>query len=86
MSDELYRVVLKGYQAGKGEYYVELDFAKQFKISPEKARELLSSAPTIIKNNITLEKANQYKKVMDKIGVTCEIESTKFNITDLSLE
>lgn len=66
MSDEVYSVILKGYQAGKGEYYVEEDFAKLFKITPEKA--------------------NQYKKAIDKTVASCEVENTKFNTSELSLE
>lgn len=86
MPDDLYRVVLNGYQTGKGEYYIEVDLAKLFKITPEKARELLKSAPTIIKENLSLEKANQYKKAIDKTGASCDVENTKFNTSELSLE
>jgi len=39
MSDEHYKVVLKGYTSSKGEHYIEEDLAKLFKISPEKAKE-----------------------------------------------
>lgn len=86
MSDEVYSVVLKGYQTGKGEYYVEEDFAKLFKITPEKAKKLLNSAPKVIKENLSLEKANQYKKAIDQTGARCEVENTKFNTGELSLE
>ncbi|MFW2374288.1 MAG: ribosomal protein L7/L12 [Gammaproteobacteria bacterium] len=86
MSDDDYSVVLKGYQAGKGEYYVEEAFAKLFKITADKAKQLLNSAPTVIKENLPLEKANQYKKAIDQTGASCEVENTKFNTGGLSLE
>ncbi|MCW8956442.1 MAG: hypothetical protein OQL09_06135 [Gammaproteobacteria bacterium] len=86
MSEDLYRVILKGYSADKGEYYIEVDFAKLFKISPEKARELFGSLPATIKENLPLEKANQYKSAILKTGALCEVESMQFNVGGLSLE
>ena len=38
MSEELYKVILKGYSRGKGEYYIEEDFVRLFKITNEKAK------------------------------------------------
>ncbi len=86
MSEELYRVVLKGYSAGKGEYYIEVEFAKLFKIPHEKAKELFNSSPAIIKENLPFEQANQYKNAIEKTGALCEMESMKYNISGLSLE
>ncbi len=86
MSEELYRVVLKGYAPNKGEYYIELEFAKLFKITPQKAKELLTTSPTIIKENLSVEKANQYKSAIEKTGAVCEVESMKYDLSGLSLE
>ena len=86
MSEELYRVVLKGYSTGKGEYYIEEEFANLFKITHEKAKELFSSLPTTIKDSISLEQANQYKGAIDKTGAVCDVESMKYNFNGLSLE
>ena len=86
MSEELYRVILKGYSVGKGEYFIEVELAKLFKITPEKAKELLTSAPTTIKENLPLEKAEQYKKAIEKTDALCELESMKYDISGLSLE
>ena len=38
MPKDLYRVVLKGYSIGKGEYYMELEFVKLFKTEHEKTK------------------------------------------------
>jgi len=86
MSEDLYKVNLKGYSPGKGEYYVEEAFAKLFKIKQEKARELLSSAPTVIKENISLEQANKYQAAIEETGASCEIESMNYDLGGLSLE
>ena len=86
MAEDLYRVILKGYGTDKGEYYIEEDFAKLFKISTAKAKEILSASPKTLKENLTLEKANQYKEAIEKVGANCEIENMKYNLGGLSLE
>lgn len=86
MSDDLYRVIVNGYSSGKGEYYVEQEFARLFKITTEKSRKILHASPKTIKENLTLEKANQYKSMIEKIGVICELENMKFNLSGLTLE
>lgn len=86
MTEDLYRVVLQGYAPGKGEYYIELDFAKLFKIEHEKAKQLFNSLPATIKENITKDQANKYKTAIEKTGAICEVESMKFNFNGLSLE
>jgi len=84
--DETFKVILQGYQAGKGEYYVEADFAKAFKISQHKARELFSAAPQVIRDNLPLEQAEHYKAVIEKAGGKCELESMRYDTSGLSLE
>lgn len=86
MAEELYRIILKGYSTEKGEYYVEEDFSKLFKITIEKAKALLSSASVTIKENLSAEQANQYKVKVEQAGALCEIESMKFDTGGLSLE
>lgn len=86
MSEEQYRVILKGYGEGKGQYYIEADFAKLFKITPEKAKKIFKSCPAIIKENISLEEANNYQAAIEKTGAKCEVESTKYDFGGLSLE
>ncbi len=86
MAEEQYRIILKGYLAGKGEYYIEQDFAKLCKITPEKAKELFNASPTIIKENLSSEQASQYKKTLEATGAICEIESMKFDFSGLTLE
>ncbi len=86
MSDEHYKVVLKGYTAGKGEHYIEEDLAKLFKISHEKAKELLCSAPKIIKENLSLDDAKKYKDAIDKTGAECDVDDMNYDFSGLSIE
>jgi hypothetical protein len=86
MSEDQYRVILKGYSPGKGEYFIELEFAKLFKITPEKAKELFKSSPKTIKENLPREQAEKYKKAIEQIGALCELENMKFDTSGLSLE
>jgi ribosomal protein L7/L12 len=86
MAEEQYKVILKGYGEGKGEFYIEEDFAKLFKISREKAKELLSGEPLTIKQNISEAEARRYEAAIKQIGAKCEIENMKFDLSGLSLE
>ena len=86
MSDEEYRVVLKGYGSGKGQYYIEADFAALFKIPPEKAKKIFKACPAIIKENLSFEQASKYQAAIEKTGAKCEVESTKYDFGGLSLE
>lgn len=86
MSEAQYRVILQGYAQGKGEYYVEVEFAKLFKLTPEKAKEVFSAVPKIIKEKLPLEQAEKYKSAIEKTGALCEIENMKYDTSGLSLE
>jgi len=86
MTEDQFRVILTGYSTGKGEYYIEADFAERFNITAEKARALFNAAPTILKQDLSLQQANQYKDSVEKTGGLCEVESMKFNFSGLSLE
>ena len=86
MPGDLYRVIVNGYSTDKGEYYAELEFARLFKITPEKSRKILHASPQTIKENLTLEKADQYRNAIEKAGVTCELENMKYDLGGLSLE
>ena len=86
MAEEVYKVILKGYSADKGEHYIEEDFANLFKIDRDKARKLFSSLPNTIRENLSLDEANQYKKAIEKTGAICEVESMKYNLSGLSLK
>ncbi|MCH8106669.1 MAG: ribosomal protein L7/L12 [Proteobacteria bacterium] len=86
MAEDQYRIVLTGYSTSKGEYYIEEDFAKLFKISLERAKEMFQTSPTLIKHDLSLDQANKYKNSIEKTGAICEIESMKYNFSGLSLE
>ncbi len=86
MKQDLYRVVLNGYKSGKGEYYIEKNFANLFKITPEKAKEFFADSPKTLKENFSLDQAEQYQKVIEKTGASCVVENMKFDLGGLSLE
>jgi ribosomal protein L7/L12 len=86
MAEELFKVILKGYKNGKGEHYVEQDFARLCKMTPEKARELLKAAPKKIKENLSRAEAEKFKETIDQTGAVCEIESMKYDFGGLSLQ
>ena len=65
---------------------VEQDLAALFKITREKARELLLAAPKTIKENLALEDAAKYKEAIEKTGAACSVENMKFDLGGLSLE
>jgi hypothetical protein len=83
--DTNFRVILLGFSSDKGEYYIEKEFAELFKISPEKSKEMFRSAPTTIRENISLEEAQKYEQAIKKTGANCEVENMKFNISGLSM-
>jgi hypothetical protein len=86
MTEDMYRLILTGYVDGTGEYYIEENLAKLFKITREKSRELLSGGSVTIKENLAADQAARYKAAINKAGAKCEIENMQFNIGGLSLE
>lgn len=86
MSEEKFRVIVKGYEGGKGEYFIEEDFAKLFKITQKQAHKVLQEAPKTIKENLTKEQAEKYVSAIENCGVKCEMENMKYNFSGLSLE
>lgn len=93
MSDELYKLVITGYyhvditgyKTHKGEYYIEKDFAELFQIPRQQAREIIQSSPRIIKENLSIEQATQYRDKIEKAGVSCEIHDMNEETNELSL-
>jgi len=81
-----YRVILLGFNSGKGEYYIEKEFAELFKISHEKAKTLFRSVPTLIRKNISMEDAQKYEEAIKKTGADCEVENMNVDVSGLSLE
>ncbi len=86
VEEEKFRVILKGYGSDKGEYYIEQEFAALFKIPQEKAKALFKAVPKTIKEDMTKDQAKKYKAAIEKTGAKCEIESTRFDLSGLSLE
>ena len=86
MAEDKYRVIIKGYSSDKGEYYVEEDFAKLFKINQQQAHKILKQSPKTIKENLTKQQAEKYVSAIENCGVKCEMENMKYNLGGLSLE
>lgn len=72
--------------ADKGEYYIEVGFAKLFKISYEEAKELFKNVPTTIKDGLPIDQAKQYKEEIEKIGAKCEIDDMRYDFSGLSID
>ncbi len=86
MQQDEFRILIRGYKSGKGEYYIEEGFAKLFNISQEKAKTFFVDTPTTLKENMSFEEAEKYQKALANVGVDCEVENMKFNLGGLSLE
>lgn len=86
MEQGQFRVILKGYKSGKGEYYIEEDFGNLFNITQKEARAYFAEVPKTLKENIQVEEAEQLKKAIHDIGADCEVEDMRFNLSGLSLE
>ena len=86
MDEAKFQVVLKGYGADKGEYYVEKDFAELFKLPPEKVKVLFKNLPKILKDNLTQAEAEKYKKAISKTGADCDVVDNRFDFSGLSIE
>lgn len=84
-ADSRYRVILTGYGKGKGEYYIELDFAKAFEISHADAKALFKALPATLKEDVSESEAEQFKLLIETAGAKCELEDMRFNISGLSL-
>lgn len=86
MTDKQFRVKITGYTSGnKGQYYVETDFAKLFKIPHDKAKAIFKSLPYTVKENLSSVEAEQYKVAIEKVGATCIIENMKHNLDGFSI-
>lgn len=83
---DIYRVVLLGFNSGKGEYYIEKEFADLFKISHDKAKAMFRAAPTVVRENISLPEAQKYEEAINRTGASCEVENMNFNISSFSME
>ncbi len=83
---ESYRVILTGYGSGKGEHYIEADFAKLFKITLDQAKQVLKEVPKSLKENLSLEVATKYKEAIDKTGAKCDLENMRYDTSKFSLE
>lgn len=86
MVEEMYRVILTGYGTGKGEHFIEADFAKLFKITHEQARQVFKETPRILKEQLTQELADKYKAAIEDTGAKCEIENMRFDTSKFTLE
>jgi ribosomal protein L7/L12 len=81
-----FQVVLKGYGSGKGEYYIEKDFAELFKLPQEKVKVLFKNLPKILKENLTKSEAEKYQKAISKTGADCDVVDNRFDFSGLSVE
>lgn len=87
MSNITYRIILEGYLPGKGEFYIEEDFAKVAQIPLEKARALFKSCPVKLTEGLSEADTEKYIAIMKKVGAKCAKEDMRnsFDLDHLSV-
>ncbi|MFC3114796.1 TIGR00266 family protein [Cellvibrio fontiphilus] len=73
--ENLFKVQLNGeLVAGADLATATENFAQLFKITPEKATQMLSRLPVTVKNNVDEATAQKFKTAIEKAGFVCEIK------------
>lgn len=69
-----YKVVLNGQlAAGMDKAIASANFAQLFKISEEKAAQMLASFPVTVKSNVDEATAQKFKAAIEKAGFLCDV-------------
>ena len=85
MSESTYKVVLTGpLDTSKPLENTVNAFAKAFKLTPERAQELVNRAPVSINNKADEKTARSYYDALKKIGLGCEIKTADGQVVDIS--
>ena len=72
---ELFRVVLLNeYTNVENAEQIRDQVAKRFKLSDKAAQYVFAGRPVVIKNNVDLETALNFKITLEQIGALCHIE------------
>lgn len=70
-----YRLVFRGkYLPGLSPEDVHANVAELFRAPVERVRELLSSLPAVIKQDIDIEQGNRYLEAMAEVGLITHLE------------
>lgn len=73
--ENLFKVQLSGeLVAGADLVTATENFAQLFKITPEKATQMLSQFPVTVKNNVDQITAQKFKSAIEKAGFVCELK------------
>ncbi len=74
MSDQTYRIIFQGrIQKGFSIDSVKNDFARMFKLTPEKTEKMFSGREITIRSNLSREQALKYEKAILKTGAQCRV-------------
>ncbi len=75
MQVERYRIILTGWVvSGHHTRDVVAELSRLFRISEEKVRPLLAGEPSIIRRDLTLEKAEHLRNKIEQRGAVCNIK------------
>jgi len=84
MSDSNYKVVITGPLDTNTPIEDTVNaFAKAFKLTPERARELISKVPVTIKNKAGEKTARTYYEILKKVGLECKIKTMDDQVVDI---
>lgn len=84
MSDSNYKVVITGpLDTNTPIEDTVNEFAKAFKLSPERAMELVNKAPVSINAKADEKTARSYYEALKKVGLGCEIKSMDNEVIDI---
>lgn len=74
MSDQTYRIIFQGrIQKGFSIDSVKNDFARMFKLTPEKTEKMFSGREITIRSDLSREQALKYEKAILKTGAQCRV-------------
>ncbi len=84
MQVERYRIVLTGWvMSGRQTQEVVTELSHLFKIPESRIRPLLVGEPSIIRRDLTLEKAERLRNKIEKRGAVCSLKRVVRNVSEL---
>ncbi len=85
MQVERYRIVLTGWvMSGYETQEVVSELSRLFKIPESRIRPLLAGEPSIIRRDLTLEKAERLRNKIEKRGAVCSLKRVVRDVHELS--
>jgi TM2 domain-containing membrane protein YozV/RNA polymerase subunit RPABC4/transcription elongation factor Spt4 len=73
MTDQTYRVVLKGIKEGEDFVVTQGRIAKLFKLDEAEVENWLTGPPKTVKSKVDIDTAKKYKSAIERAGACCQI-------------